>query len=69
MEAMQEAGVNEDEEDVRSDWLDLVFDTDSRLEEDDFRKACGNSKMIWLFDPDMLRKKLAKKAGLDETMW
>jgi len=46
-----------------------MFGSDSKMDEDVFRARCGLSENSWIFNPDLLRKKLAAKAGLDEDLW
>jgi len=72
IQMMRDVIINEEEDDdvsITYAWVDTVFGADAKLEEDEFRKKCGDKMNTWLFEPDMLRKKLANKAGLDEKKW
>ena len=53
-------------ETVRDDWIDEVFDIDSKLEADEWRKRVCKSQNSWMFDADQLRTKIFESADLDK---
>jgi hypothetical protein len=51
-------------EDVRTNWLDEVFDTDTKLEADEWRKRVAKNDMI--FDPKKIRDAVFEEAGIEK---
>ena len=51
-------------EEVRDEWLDVVWETDSKLDCEVWLKRI-QKKGSWLFDPELLRKKVVQTAKLE----
>ena len=50
---MRDVIISDDEDgDLKDDWLGGVFGADGKMDEKDFRDACGSKKNSWIFDAD-----------------
>ena len=52
-------------EQVREEWLDVVFGVDSKMDAVEWIKKVDSDEARWIFDADILRKKLFKAASLN----
>jgi hypothetical protein len=51
-------------EEMRLDWIDAIFDCDTKKECEAWINAISKKENSWIFEPDRLREKILESAGL-----
>jgi len=51
-------------EEMRLDWIDAIFDCNTKMECEGWIKQISQKDNSWIFEPDRLREKILESAGL-----